>query len=81
MDVTDKLDAVHDDPVADAVIQTIVTAGVGSLVRAGIGLASGIADILTSSAAEDATIAGASAIPAQLIRGQQFEADACKSWG
>lgn len=60
---------------------SIVTAGIGSLVRAGIGLDSGIADILTSSAAEDATIAGASSVPAQLIRGQQFEADALQELG
>ena len=53
MDVTDKLDEVHDDPVGDAVIQTLVTAGIGSLVRAGIGAVSGLVDILGSSAAEE----------------------------
>ncbi len=65
MEVTDKLDAVHDDPVADAVVQTILTAGIGSLVRGGIGLVSGLVDILTSSSEEAGTAAGS--VGAELV--------------
>lgn len=38
----------------DAVVQTLLTAGIGGLVRGGIGAVSGLVDVLTSSAPEEA---------------------------